>query len=77
MGFYHQFYAMNTQVQPSTPKVEMPKLKHEEVQQTLNSLEIDGLEDTSGESHFCIDFNAEEAVSVLKQAVSAFCLGYV
>ena len=58
--------------QPSESKVQMAKLEHKLVQQALSSLEEDGLEEEPSEESIDFEFLAEEAVTVLKQAVSAF-----
>ncbi len=50
----------------------MAKLEYKEIQQVLNTLEIDDLEEEPSQGSTNIEFTAEEAVSILKQAVSAY-----
>ena len=59
-------------LQSSASKVEMTKLEYKDIQQVLSTLEIDDLEEQPSHGSTNIEFTAEEAVSILKEAVSAY-----
>ena len=62
------------ETQASISKVEMVKLEYKEVQQTLNNWEIENLneEQLLGSANTELEFTIDEAVYVMRQAVSAF-----